>query len=39
MAGHQLIEFFLKPVDSESQDATRWTVKLVFQREPEPVQR
>jgi hypothetical protein len=37
--GHRLSQFFLEPVEAETGDAQRWTVTLMFQREPEPVQR
>jgi hypothetical protein len=38
-AGHKLSQFFLKPSETDAADATRWSVKLTFLREPEPVQR
>jgi hypothetical protein len=38
-AGYRLSEFFLEPLETAAADATRWTLKLQFTREPEPVQR
>jgi hypothetical protein len=38
-AGYQLSQFFLEPAEAEAEDATRWTLRLTFLREPEPVRR